>query len=165
MESQDEDREGFAESIQLTVPEKVMLLRSGSLTVMELDRIVMEGAADAGGGETALPPGPGTDGTEELERYAREAEQLWEARTAAVRGEIRSLQTLGGLPELWIAGSPPEYAGRGDLLYLEPDSHMSFQVYRLSLYWEGCELDLLVDQQSGRILSFLLEWSRSERPA
>ena len=52
LESQDEDREGFAGSIQLTVPEKILLLRSGVLTVMELDRMVVESAAAGGEDKT-----------------------------------------------------------------------------------------------------------------
>ena len=42
------------------------------------------------------------------------------------------------------------------MLYLDPGTHMSFQVYQMSLHWEDCAMDLMVDEQSGRILSLTL---------
>lgn len=169
MESQDEEREGFAESIQLTVPEKIMLLRGGSLTVMELEQITVESAAGAmvsygGGNGQDTPPGLKANTTEEIDRYFEEASQMWADRLASVRAEIRSLQTLGGLPEVWKSGQTPSYSGHGDLLYLDPDTHLSFQVYQIFLDWDGYSLDLLVDQQSERILSFTLQWSHGGQP-
>lgn len=174
LESQDEDREGFAGSIQLTVPEKILLLRSGELTVMELDRMVMESAADGGGdrantvilfsasdGEREAPPELKAGTEEEIDRYTEEARRVWEERLASVRGEVRSLQALGGLPEVWRSDGTPDYTGYGDLLYLDPDTYMSFQVYQMVLRWEDRSLDLLVDVQSGRILSFALRWTQS----
>ena len=167
MESQAEEREGFAESIQLTVPEKVMLLRSGGLTVMELNRVVVSVAGGEGGAVlhtnpsgSASPQAPPADEA----RYTEETEQLWADRLPAVQAEVRTLQTMGGLPELWKTDQPPDYTGYGDLLYLDPDSHLSFQVYQLALDWENYSLDLLVDQQSGRILSFTLQWVQGEQP-
>ena len=179
MESRSEEREGFAESIQLTVPEKILLLRGGKLTLMELDRTVVERVTlkdDGDGGEESGPvvtfsageqngsPALKVGTAEELEQYTREAEQLWEARLESLRGEIRSLQSLGGLPELWKADGAPDYTGYGGLLYLDPDTHINFQVYQISLRWEGYSLDLLVDTQSERILSFSLEWTAGNRP-
>ena len=166
MESQDEEREGFGESIQLTVPEKIMLLRSGQLTVMDLDRTRLQYTAETyavvfeinGAREEALLAADGD------EQYAEEIGQMWEARLASARTEIRSLQALGGLPEVWRTDDPPEYTGQGDLLYLDPDTHMSFQVYQLSLEWENWSVDLLVDAQSERILSFTLQWDQDGRP-
>ncbi len=167
MESQAEEREGFAESIQLTVPEKVMLLRSGGLTVMELNRVVVSVAGGEGSAVLyAAPSGsaashaPPVDG----DRYLEEAGQLWEDRLTAVRTEARTLQTMGGLPEIWKTGQSPACTGYGDLLYLDPDSHLSFQVYQLTLNWENYSLDLLVDQQTERILSFVLHWTQGEQP-
>ncbi len=166
METQDEAREGFAESIQLTVPEKIMLLRSGKLTAMELDRVVV-GGGSAGEAAVHLDPGgvpPDLRTPEELERYAEETGRMWETRLTSVRGEIRSLQTLGGLPEIWRTEGPSDYTGYGDLLYLDPNTYMSFQVYHFSLSWETYSLDLLVDAQSGRILTFTLQWVQSGQP-
>ena len=167
MESQDEEREGFGESIQLTVPEKILLLRSGQLTVMDLDRTRFRSAeasvsvvyeANGASAEVLLIAG-------EDEQYAEEISRMWEARLTAVRAEIRSLQAAGGLPEVWRADVTPEYTGRGDLLYLDPDTHMSFQVYQIVLDWEHWSMDLLVDVQSERILSFSLQWDQDGRPA
>lgn len=151
MESQNEEREGFAESIRLTVPEKILLLRSGRMTVLELDRTA----------PSVLYALEEPDAPEEL----GESAQLWEDRLSSVRGEIITLQTMGGLPEVWLAGSQPDCAGKGDLLYLDQDAHMSFQVYQLSLNWGDYSLDLLVDQQSERILSFALRWTQGAQPA
>ena len=174
MESQNEEREGFGESLQLSVPEKILLLRSGNLTVMELDRLVLESATGAGyeagavvlytEGEGDAPPVLAAEGGEDLELYTEETERLWEERLAAVRAEIRSLQALGGLPEIWRTDDDPDYTGYGDLLCLDPDTHMSFRVYRLALRWEICRMDLLVDAQSERILSFALQWSQGGQP-
>ena len=168
MESQDEEREGFAESIQLTVPEKVMLLRSGGLTVMELNRAVINVTGSENGEAilytAAVETTSGQVNLADEERYAEETEQLWEDRMTSARTEIRTLQTMGGLPEIWKTDMPSDYTGYGDLLYLDPDSYMSFQVYQLTLHWENYSLDLLVDQQSERILSFALRWVRGAQP-
>ena len=168
MESQDEEREGFAESIQLTVPEKVMLLRSGGLTVMELNRAVVN-IAGSGDGEAILynasnDTSSGQMAPADEDRYAEETERLWEDRMISARTEIRTLQTMGGLPEIWKTDMPSDYTGHDDLLYLDQDSYMSFQVYQLTLHWENYSLDLLVDQQSERILSFALRWTRGTQP-
>ena len=167
MESQDEEREGFGESIQLTVPEKNMLLRSGQLTVMDLDRTRLQRTAEASAVVVFESNGSGEEMilvAAEDEQYAEEIGRMWEARLASVRAEIRSLQTLGGLPEVWRTDDPPEYTGRGDLLYLDPDTRLSFRVYQLALEWENWSMDLLVDAQSERILSFTLQWDQDGRP-
>lgn len=163
-----EEREGFAGSIRLTVPEKIMLLQGGALTVMELDRMAIERAAvrNREDGSVVLYPAPGgeEDMPEEDAEEARAASRMWEERLTSVRGELRSLQALGGLPEIWRTDDPPDCTGYGDLLYLDPDTYMSFQVYQLALRWEKWNLDLLVDLQSGRILSFSLRWTQGGQP-
>ena len=179
IDSRSEEREGFAERLQLTVPEKILLLRSGTLTVMELDRTVLERVTYGESANTALfyiteerqalrpvseSPDLKASTEEELERYTEETGQLWEARLTEVRSEVRSLQALGGLPELWKTGSQPDYIGYGNLLYLDPDSRISFQVYQMTLRWESCDLELLVDVESGRILSFALRWTQDGTP-
>ena len=179
IDSRSEEREGFAERLQLTVPEKILLLRSGTLTVMELDRTVLERVTYGESANTALfyvsegqqtlwpvseAPDLKTSTEEELARYTEETGQLWEARLADVRSEVRSLQALGGLPELWKTDSQPDYTGYGNLLYLDPDSRISFQVYQMILRWESCDLELLVDVESGRILSFALRWTQDGTP-
>lgn len=171
---QSEEREGFAESIQLTVAEKVALLRSGSLNVMELSQGEVEGIYInfSGGGEFTLnvsgeEPVPelkaATDA--EVSTYMAELSQTWEERLEAVQAEIRSLQSMGGLPELWSEEEPLDCAGYGELLYIDPDTRMSFQVYHVTLTRDTLSLHLMVDIQSGRILSFSLQWGRDDAPS
>ena len=176
---QDEAQEGFAESIQLSVAEKVMLLRSGSMTVMELDHGQVGGtyvpANPTGDANTAFSAASGEDlanrpelkaaSDAEIEAYVEEVFQLWQARLEEIRNELRSLQAAGGLPELWSEESELSYTGYGDLLYMDPDTKMSFQVYRALLDAGSYTMDLTVDVQSGRILSFSLRWSRDARPS
>jgi len=178
MESQDEEREGLAESIQLSVAEKLLLLRSGTLTVMDLDGIIVTKSAagtTTDSEEATLyytngielhenSPELNADSTEEIDRYNEEARQLWEARMEAAGAEIRTLQTLGGLPELWQKDRLPDYSGYGDLLYLDPGTYVSFEAYQITLLWEDYILDLLVDVQSGRILSFNLQLLQGAQP-
>lgn len=115
---QDEEQEGFAESIQLTVAEKVMLLRSGEVNVMQLGQEEVEGVY-----ASVLPEGweftlnvsvdkpvlpemkASTD--EEITSYLAELNQTWEERLEAVQTEIRSLQAVGGLPDLWNEEDEP----------------------------------------------------------
>lgn len=171
-----EEREGFAESIQLTVAEKVLLLRSGTLNVMELGQGEVEGVYVnfVEGGEFTLnvsaeepPPGSelkaATDA--EITTYIEELSQTWQERLEAVQAEIRSLQSMGGLPELWSEDDPLNCAGYGELLYVDPDTRMSFQVYHVTLARDTLSLRLMVDIQSGRILSFSLQWGRDDAPS
>ena len=171
---QDEDREGFAESVQLTIAEKVMLLRGGGLTAMELSRETVEGVSVmisgnseistfvTGGDREAVVLQMATE--EEIIAYNEEMARLWDGRLAAARQEVLNLQALGGLPMLWSDDSELSYTGYGELLYMDPDTRMNFQVYRMTLSCDPYTLGLLVDAQSGRILSFSLQWSREVFP-
>jgi len=173
---QNEDWEGFAESIQLTVAEKVMLLRSGTLNVMALTAGEVEGmyvpgpdgwelTLNVSGNEPVLPElKAATD--EEITSYLAELNQTWEERLEAVQTEIRSLQAVGGLPDLWNEEDEPlDCTGYGELLYIDPDTRMSFQVYHLTLSRNTMSMRLMVDIQSGRILSFTLQWGQEDAPA
>ena len=42
---------------------------------------------------------------------------------------------------------------------------MSFQVYQIALLWQAYNMDLLVDVQSGRILSFAMVWAQEKQPS
>lgn len=175
---QDEDREGFAESVQLTVAEKLLLLRSGTMTVMDLSQDVtrrMNFVLSAGMEQVqiiaAYPAGRETLDTagtaasdEELDQYRQEISRRWEARLESVQQEIRNLQALGGLPALWKEDGGLSCTGLSELLYMDPDTRMSFQVYRMALDCENYSVHLLVDVQSGRILSFVLQWGRDGCP-
>lgn len=167
MDAQDQAREGFGESLQLTLPEKIQLLRGGQLTAMALDQ--EETAA-----QNALLAG-GEAPEEEYDGYFLEKLQTWEDRVDALEGEVATLQTLGGLPELWLSDRPPDYyTAYGDFMYLDPETRMNFQVYRVRLAWGSAWapdtreafrlLDLLVDMDSGHILSFSIHWSLNNAP-
>lgn len=169
------EQEGFAESLQMPIGEKVMLLRGGSMTVMELDHNWEETAY-------VILPGPAGDGVEfsvdysdafvgliassetDTASYTEELSQLWEARLEELGNELRSLQAAGGLPELWSGDSELYCSGRGDLLYIDPDTKMNFQVYRALLESDFYTMELTADVQSGRILSFNLRWGRDAAP-
>ncbi len=170
---QQEEREGFAESMQLQVAEKLLLMRSATVSRMELGDGVVQGLYDMGTQETTLLTATYEESAneqkggaawlktatdEELERFSQEQKALWTGRLAEVRRELRTLQGMGGLPALWSADSQLEFTGLGDLLYMDTASQMSFQVYRMSLNGAPYSINLTVDIQSGRILAFQLDW-------
>ena len=173
---EDQRQEGFAESMQLTVAEKLALLRSGTLTVMQLGQEVVVGLYSnaANGAQVEITTRVENKTVEseavlqaysaELEDYSQETEALWEARLTAAEAEVRTLQSLGGLPELWDWDGELDYTGYWEMLYMAPDTRMSFRVYRITLYGEPYTLDLMVDEQSGRILSFELQWTWGGAP-
>lgn len=173
---QEEEQEGFAESIQLSVAEKVLLLHSGNMTAMTLDTGQVQGAypvlpEDAGveffvhsGVEVEGNPALKAASEADINTYVEEVSQLWRDRLEEVLIELRSLQAAGGLPELWEEDSEVFYTGRGDLLYMDPDTMMSFQVYRMILECGGYTMELTADVQTGRILCFILRWDRSVSP-
>lgn len=160
------EQEGFAESVQLSVAEKLLLMRSGSLTAMELSRDDVSGVYVniSGSVEPEIPFDRQEDAElraspeEEMTAYEKELVQKWENRMEQVKQELRSLQANGGLPELWSADSDLSYAGYGELLYMDSDARLSFQVYRMILESESCSITVTVDVQSGRILAFSLRW-------
>ena len=158
---QNADQEGFAESLQLTVAEKVLLMRTGSLSVTELDREEVSGLFVSISGSKEPSPSLADVEDGELADYFQEAAQRWEQRLEAVKQEIRSLQSAGGLPSLWSAEGEMSYAGSGELLYMDPDTRLNFQVYRMSLKCEAYTMNVTVDVQSGRILTFSLQWDRA----
>ena len=104
-----------------------------------------------GGGVLLLEPAPGCAGVVQ--------------RLEAAQAEIRSLQAVGGLPELWRESEPLNCTGYGEMLYIDPDTRMSFQVYNLTLSRNTLSMHLMADAQSGRILSFSLQWCQEDAPA
>lgn len=177
---QDEEREGFAESVQMTVAEKLLLLRSGTANSMDLDGGVVSGLypLSAAPGETAwgqtglsvlIDVEQDTEAAElkalseeEINVYREEISQLWRERVEAVRAEVHTLQVMGGLPTLWNVDSELAFTGYGDTLYLDTATQMSFQAYRMTLSAAPYALEMTVDVQSGRVLAFHLEWSGGE---
>lgn len=167
----DAEQEGFAESIQLSAAEKLLLMRNGSMTAMELSREQVSGVfVNIAGSEEPAIDGGRTTGTysnlsgEESGGYEAEIVQKWEQRLEAVKQEIRSLQAIGGLPELWDTESDLSYAGYGELLYMDSDTKLSFQVYRMSLESDPYTMNVTIDVETGRILSFSLRWTWTGKP-
>lgn len=152
-----EEREGFAESVGLTVAEKVLLLRSGSMDTLTV-------ADEELRATYTVPDGMNVDISLQQEKGAAaldadEQRRLTE-RITAVQTEVRSLQMMGALPLLWDVDSPVECVDRSQVLYVDRDTQMSFLVYRMTISSPPYSLDLSVDAQSGRILAFSLFWGR-----
>lgn len=169
--TQEDEREGFAESVQLTVAEKLLLLQSGTLSSMVLGDLVVQGGMNASvfvnRAETADEISlyfeekfPGDEATLVMETDAEQEKtrQKWVERLSAVRSEVRTLQAMGAMPQLWDADSELEFHGYGETLYVDSTTRMSFQAYRMRLDGAPFSLDVLVDAQSQRILAFNLDW-------
>lgn len=161
VETSEEDHEGFAEAIGLTVAEKLLLMRSGTLTVMDLGREMEAQISSFRNAESELVVlwKNGEDsGEAELQGYSEELSQVWETRLAAVQQEIRNLQAMGGLPALWSENDEVACGNMSEVLYMDPVTQMNFQVYRMTLLCGHYQMAVSVDAQSGRILSFHLRW-------
>ena len=162
---QDEEREGFAESMQLSVAEKLFLLRSGSVISVALED--METAAvyfkNQGGNitlESASLWAEGEDVSYELE----ENEKKWDQRLRRVRSELRGLQTAGALPYLWDSEDAVACTAHHQTLYIDQASQVSFLAYDMSLSGPPYAMRVTVDAKTERILAFRLSWSKGQRP-
>jgi len=173
-----EEREGFAESIQLSAPEKLMMIRSGKLQVMDLNQGAetpnirlavteeeVEYYTDEKHAEQSVGAAPPEDvelGEEERDALTMAEAEKWSGRLTAVRWELRALQNLGGLPQLWSDKETLECTGRSEVLYIDRDTKVSFQVYVMSISCSPYSMKLWVDEQSGRILSLQLCWNNGD---
>lgn len=183
----EEEREGFAETLQLTSGEKLLLLRSGDVSGMDVGTVEVPGLfttpipGENGApgtiehGDVRYPSGAGASAElyvsfnlteeEKLEAGGEQLDlQLWDDRVTSAWSEVRTLQSLGGLPELWTAGSSLEFLVYGDRLYVDSATHVSFQTYRVTFSCAPYSLDMTVDAQSGRIFAFLLTWDKTAGP-
>lgn len=154
------EREGFAESVQLTVAEKLLLMRSGAL-----ERLYLSGEQSGGIVLNAAPLEEFyTEDTEggENEGFGQAADQKWRERLTAAQAEVRTLQAMGALPALWGSDSEIALSDCGQVLYIDRATQVSFQVYTMGLDCGPFSLNLTVDVQSGRVLSFSLLWRQSE---
>ena len=162
---QDEEREGFAESLQLSVAEKLFLLRSGSVISVALED--METAAvyfkNQGGNITRESASLWADG-EEVAYELEENERKWNQRLARVRSELRGLQTAGALPYLWDSEDEVTCTAHHQTLYIDQESQLSFLAYDMSLSGPPYAMRVMVDAKTERILSFRLSWSKGQRP-
>lgn len=154
------EREGFAESVQLTVAEKLLLIRSGAL-----DRLYLSGEQSGGIAINAAPLVEFyAEDAEDGEGFDQAAAQMWRERLAAAQAEVRTLQAMGALPALLDADSEIVLSDCGQVLYIDRATQVSFQVYTMGLDCGSFSLNLTVDIQSGRVLSFSLLWRQSEDP-
>lgn len=180
----EEEREGFAESFQLTSGEKLLLLLGGGLTGMDVGNVRVQGLFT-----TPVPGEHGAPGSIEhgeidfesgaelsynalVETNTAEDEawvkysveeldlQLWDDRVRSAWNEVRTLQSMGGLPELWTSGSALEYTVYGDRLYVDSATQVSFQIFHVRFDGAPYSLDLTLDAQSGRAFAFVLRWSK-----
>lgn len=157
---QEAEREGFAESMQLSIGEKLLMIRSGSTSILRLE-------AEAVSISVAVADGSVTFYTEEKESqlkeetyevYSAEEAEKWNERLTQIQGELRTLYQLGALPQLWSSAETVELSSGGRVLYMDSDTQVSFQVYYATLSRDPYTLDVAVDVQSGRILAFTLSW-------
>lgn len=150
-----EEREGFGESVGLTVAEKVILLRTGGLDSLTVGGSEMRATYNGPGGENV-------DVILQQEKGALDADEQRKLteRITAVQAEVRSLQVMGGLPLIWDTESPVECVDRSQILYVDRETQISFLVYRMTLNCPPYSLELSVDAQSGQVLAFSLFWGR-----
>lgn len=163
-----EEREQFADSIRLTVPEKLLLLRGGDLSWLDLEdagagqvRVALvEGEAQISVSMEAEPESAAADVQAEAEKNA----QKWSARLSAAQSELRGLQRLGGLPTLWSDTDVVELTSQREVIYIDQESQVSFTLYYMELSCAPYTVSLAVDAETGRILILTLRWARGSAP-
>lgn len=160
----EDSREEFSDSIRLSVPEKLMLLRNGNLSWMELGTPSAQLRVAVIDGEIVFYESeePVLSGKESGD--GDEAAQEWSSRIAAVMGELRGLQEVGGLPRLWSREETVELTGQRELLYIDNDTQVSFTVYYMEVNAAPYTMGLTVDGQTNRILTFTLRWGVGDGP-
>lgn len=126
--TQVEDREGLADSIRLTVAEKLMLLQSGNLSFLALpgEEAEVRYIIKDGSGGVYISSEPEVD-------EPIEGDEEWETRLTGVKRELLALQRTGGLPELWTEDTNPELISSGEMLYIDNNTQVSFLVYHMEL--------------------------------
>ena len=155
-----EDREGLADSLRLTVAEKLLLMQEGNLSYLALPgeeaRVRYTIANDTGGVYVSSEP--------EVEVPA-EDDAEWGARLAVVRREMLVLQRAGALPELWAEDVQAELTGSEEVLCIDNDTQLSFLICHMSLTFPNWNVGVSFDQKSGKILSMSLRWLRTQPPS
>lgn len=167
-----EGREEFSDSIRLTVPEKLLLLRGGGLSYLDVsasvaseirlaivdgEAVIYESAEPTLGNSAAAGGAAG----EEAEAEAKE----WAARLESVRSELRALQLSGALPALWSEQEAVELAGYREVLAIDNETQIGFTLCYMYLAGAPYTMDLTVDAQTGKILAFTLRWSEGDSPS
>ncbi len=165
-------REGFSDSMRLSVPEKLLLLRNGDLSCVEVGSRVNIRMAMTNGElsfyESEEPTAEASVGGAQFETVedldAAAETQLWSSRVTEVMGELRGLQRIGALPILWTQEDTVELTGRREALYIDNVSQVSFTVYYMELNADPYSMGLTVDGQTDRILAFTLRWGAGNGP-
>lgn len=155
-----EEREGLADSLRLTVAEKLLLIRSGDLSLLALpgEETEVRYVIENGKGGMYISSEPEVEASTEDDKE-------WAARLTGVKRELLALQRTGGLPELWADDQQAELANNGEMLYIDNNTQVSFLVYHMELTFSGRTIGVTVDEQTGKILSLSLRWSRSAPPS
>lgn len=191
---QEEAREGFAERMQLTVAEKLILLRSGQLSKVPLEEayytdggemiefryaitggvVELYAAPNLTANAAAVGPDPGEaiaysaaaagQNLESLDSAAQASAQEWTERLESVQSELQKLQSAGAMPSLWDSRETVEVTDRALSVYVDRDTQVSFQTYSLTLSCAPYMLSVTVDAQSGKILGFILRWLNNFQP-
>lgn len=165
---QDEEREGFAESLQLSVAEKLFLLRSGSVTSVALGDVetaeMFWQKENYDAPRSAKEPSVLWQEDADVARELEESEKKWQQRLSRVRSELRGLQTAGALPYLWDSGDEVTCTAHHQTLYIDGESQVSFLAYDMTLSGPPYAIRVTVDAKSERILAFRLSWSKGQRP-
>ena len=165
---QDAEREGFAESMQLSIGEKLLMIRSGGASVLRLEEgtvsvsfAITDGSATVfSQSENYYVYNKGDEASDVLDvTYDTEAEaEKWRQRLTQIQSELAALYQLGALPRLWSSAETVDITSGGQVLYMDSDTQVGFQVYYATLSREPYTVDVAVDVQSGRILAFTLSW-------
>ena len=156
-------REGFAESMQLSIGEKLLMIRSGNASVLRLEESkVAVSFAVTDGSVTVYSLQEDEKVSVSLETEvsyeSKEEAERWTRRLAQIQGELATLYQLGALPQLWSSAETAEFSSGGQVLYMDSDTQVSFQVYYATLSRDPYTMHVAVDEQSGRILAFTLSW-------
>lgn len=189
---QEEEREGFAESVQMPVAERLLLLADGNVIGMVLEdeayvkvmsgMFMTEAYVDVDINQDSKTINAFINGVRERETpflqtenvpdavysvEAAEAEEAvwkWNSRLERVQKEIRNLQEMGGMPYLWGPDDEVRCEGFAQILYIDQDSQVSFLVYNMVLSSPPYLLRVTVDGKSGRILAFRLNLGNGTSP-
>jgi len=182
IDRQEEAREGFGERMQLSVAEKLLLLRTGELSQVPLEDVFLTDTGEEvsvryaiNAGNVVLYQGENTPMTDEgdyaglsaasvgasyeLGTAAEALTKEWAARLESVQSELRILRSAGAIPSLWSDSDTVEVSGRSQAVYVDRDTQLSFRTYSMTLSCSPYSLSVTVDAQSGKILGFLLRWS------
>lgn len=167
---QEAEREGFAESMQLSIGEKLLMIQGGSTSVLRLEEETVSVRFGITDGSATVYTGTenpyiylrdldGSTAAVEDVVYDAEAEaEKWRQRLTDIQDELHTLYQLGAIPQLWSSAETVDIASGGQVLYMNSDTQVSFQVYYATLSRAPYTINVAVDVQSGRILAFTLTW-------